>query len=295
MLRSQVATNKAKPPTVRLRRLAATLRRLRESAGLSREDVEEQTAVNEGTLYRLETARSRPQPRTLKTLLNLYEASEAVRADLMDLAKNADAQGWLRAYQAELPEEYAAYISFEHEARSVRNYESLYIPGLLQTEDYAWAVVRGTLPTATPEEVENRVKARIERQERLSGDSPLEVWAILDEAAIRRQVGGPKVMAAQLDHLLDLAKQPNVTLQVIPYDAGAHPGMPGSFVYMEFTEPVDPDLVYVDTLAGDLFLESDDDLRLYSSMFDHLRAVALNLAQTKSMMSTVLKDLKEKQ
>jgi transcriptional regulator with XRE-family HTH domain len=295
MLRSQVATNKAKPPTVRLRRLAATLRRLRESAGLSREDVEEQTAVNEGTLYRLETARSRPQPRTLKALLNLYEVSDAVRADLLDLAKNADAQGWLRAYQAELPEEYAAYISFEHEARSVRNYESLYIPGLLQTEDYAWAVVRGTLPTATPEEVENRVKARMERQERLSGDSPLEVWAILDEAAIRRQVGGQKVMAAQLDHLLDLSKQPNVTLQVIPYDAGAHPGMPGSFVYMEFTEPVDPDLVYVDTLAGDLFLESDDDLRLYSSMFDHLRAVALNLAHTKSMISTVLKDLKEKQ
>jgi hypothetical protein len=102
-------------------------------------------------------------------------------------------------------------------------------------------------------------------------------------------------MTAQLQHLLDSAKQPNVTLQVIPYDVGAHPGMPGSFVYMEFTEAVDPDLVYVDTLAGDLFLESDDDLRLYSSMFDHLRAVALNLPQTKHMINTVMKGFKEKQ
>jgi transcriptional regulator with XRE-family HTH domain len=295
MLRSQVATNKAKPPTVRLRRLAATLRRLRESAGLSREDVEEQTAVNEGTLYRLETARSRPQPRTLKTLLNLYEVSDTVRADLLDLAKNADAQGWLRAYQAELPEEYAAYISFEHEARSVRNYESLYIPGLLQTEDYARAAVSGTLPTATSEEVEYRVRARMERQERLTSETPLEVWGIADEAAIRRQVGGSKVMRDQLAHLLDAAKQPNVTLQVIPYDVGAHPGMPGSFIYMEFTDPVDPDLVYVDTLAGDLFLETDDDLRLYGSMFNHLRAIALSPSKTTSLITEVMQSLKEKQ
>ena len=289
-----MATNKAKPPTVRLRRLAATLRRLRENAGLSREDVEEQTAVNEGTLYRLETARSRPQPRTLKTLLNLYGVSDAVRTDLLELAKNADAQGWLRAYQAELPEEYAAYISFEHEARSVRNYESLYIPGLLQTEDYARAASHGSAPTASTEEVENRVQARMERQERLTGDSPLEMWAIVDEAAIHRQVGGPKVMHAQLAHLLDAAEIPNITIQAIPYDVGAHPGMPGSFVYMEFTESVDPDLVYVDTLAGDLFLESDDDLRLYSSMFDHLRAIALSPSKTKDLIGDVMEGMKEK-
>jgi transcriptional regulator with XRE-family HTH domain len=295
MLRSQVATNRAKPPTVRLRRLAATLRRLREEAGLSREDVQDQTEVNEGTLYRIETARSRPQPRTLKTLLNLYGVADPVRADLLELAKNADNQGWLRAYQAELPEEYAAYINFENEARAVRNYESLYIPGLLQTEDYARAACYGTSPTAGAEVVENRVRARMERQERLSGEPPLEFWAIVDEAAIRRQVGGPKVMHAQLAHLLDAAKKPNVTLQVIPYDVGAHPGMPGSFVYMEFGEPVDPDLVYVDTLAGDLFLESDDDLRLYGSMFDHLRAIALSPSKTKGLTSDVMESLKGEQ
>jgi transcriptional regulator with XRE-family HTH domain len=290
-----VATNKAKPPTVRLRRLAATLRRLREEAGLSREDVQEQTEVNEGTLYRIETARSRPQPRTLKTLLTLYGVSEAVRADLLDLSRNADSQGWLRAYQAELPEEYAAYINFENEARSVRNYESLYIPGLLQTEDYARAAIRGSLPTATDEQVENRVRARMERQERLTGESPLEIWAIADEASIHRQVGGSKVMHAQLAHLLDAVKRSSITLQVIPYDVGAHPGMPGSFIYLEFGEPIDPDLVYVDTLAGDLFLEADEDLRLYSSMFDHLRAIALSPAKTKSLISGFVDSVKEKQ
>jgi hypothetical protein len=204
-------------------------------------------------------------------------------------------QGWLRPYHSELPEEYAAYISFESEARSMGNYQSLYIPGLLQTEDYAPAAINGTLPTATTEQIENRVRARVERQERLSGESPLELWAIVDEAAIRRQVGGPKAMQDQLAHLLEAAKKPNVTLQIIPYDVGAHPGMPGSFVYMEFTEPIDPDLVYVDTLAGDLFLESDEDLVLYAKMFDHLRAVALNPSKTMGMITTIMRGVKEKQ
>jgi transcriptional regulator with XRE-family HTH domain len=274
--------------------LAAALRRLRADSGLTREEVEEQTGVNPGTLYRLESARSRPQKRTLIALLNLYKVNGDLRADLLELSKNADGQGWLQPYHAELPEDYAAYISFESEARAMRNYQSLYIPGLLQTEDYARAAIRGTLPTATDEEVENRVRARMERQMRLAGESPVDLWAIVDEAAIHRQVGGSKVMDAQLAHLLDAAKQPNITLQVIPYDVGAHPGMPGSFVYMEFAEPIDPDLVYVDTLAGDLFLESDEDLRLYASMFDHLRAVALNLSQTKGLITTVMKGMKEK-
>jgi transcriptional regulator with XRE-family HTH domain len=285
-----VAANRPKPPTVRQRRLASQLRRLRTEAQLSREQVEERTGINEGTLYRIETVRSRPQKRTLIALLDLYEVTGALRTDLLEIAKTADDQGWLRPYHAELPEEYAAYISFEAEARATRNYESLYIPGLLQTEDYARAAIHGTDPTIPHAAVEQRVQARIERQDRLAGDSPLALWAILDEAAIRRLVGGPRVMHAQLAHLLTAADQPNVTLQVIPYDAGAHPGMPGSFVYMEFGGPDDPDLVYVDTQAGDLFLETEADLRVYSSMFDHLRAMALSPARTMNMISTLIKE-----
>ena len=282
----------AKPPTVRLRRLAAELRRLRAEAELSREQVAAQTSVNEGTLYRLETARARPQRRTLLALLDLYGVSEAVRSDLLDLSKSADGQGWLRPYQSELPEEYAAYISFEAEARSVRNYESLFIPGLLQTEDYARAVITGTLPMASQPEVEQRVQARIERQELLTAERPLELWAIVDEAAVRRMVGGPGVMRGQLLHLLQAVDSPNITLQVITFDVGAHPGMPGSFVYMEFGDAADPELVYVDTLAGDLFLEAEADLRRYSQMFDHLRATALSQSQTTDMISAVTKSLK---
>jgi transcriptional regulator with XRE-family HTH domain len=282
----------AKPPTVRLRRLAAELRRLRAEAELSREQVAAQTSVNEGTLYRLETARARPQRRTLLALLDLYGVSEAVRSDLLDLSKSADGQGWLRPYQSELPEEYAAYISFEAEARSVRNYESLFIPGLLQTEDYARAVITGTLPMASQPEVEQRVQARIERQELLTAERPLELWAIVDEAAVRRMVGGPGIMRGQLLHLLQAVDSPNITLQVITFEAGAHPGMPGSFVYMEFGEAADPELVYVDTLAGDLFLEAEADLRRYSQMFDHLRATALSQSQTTDMISAVTKSLK---
>ena len=288
-----LAANRPKPPTVKHRRLAAELRRLRANAQLSREDVEERTGVNEGTLYRIETARSKPQKRTLVALLDLYQADDAMRQDLLAIAKTADDQGWLRPYHAELPEEYAAYISFEAEATAVRNYESLYIPGLLQTEDYARAVIRGTLPTATQTEVEQRVQARIERQERLSGESPVKLWAIMDEAAAHRTAGGPAVMHAQLAHLIEAADQPNITLQVIPFDAGAHPGMPGSFIYMEFGEP-NPDLVYVDTLAGDLFLETDADLALYASMFDHLRAVALSPAQAARLVSTLMKEMEKR-
>ena len=285
-----MATNRTKPPTVRLRRLAAELRRLRAAAGMSREQVTEQTGVNEGTLYRLETARARPQRRTLVALLDLYGVSGDARTGLLDIAKSADDQGWLRPYHAELPEEYAAYISFEAEARAVRNYESLFIPGLLQTEDYARAVISGTLPLATSTEVEQRVQARMERQERLSGTLPLGFWAILDEAAIRRMVGGSTVMHEQLTHLLEAAKQPNITLQVITFDMGAHPGMPGSFIYMEF-DPGDPELVYVDTLAGDLFLEAEADLSIYASMFDHLRAIALSPARSTGMISTVIESM----
>jgi transcriptional regulator with XRE-family HTH domain len=290
-MRSQVATNRAKPPTVRLRRLAAELRRLRAQSELSREQVEDQTGVNEGTLYRIETARARPQRRTLVALLDLYEVGDPLRADLLDIARSADGQGWLRPYHSELPEEYAAYISFEAEARSVRNYESLFVPGLLQTEDYARAVITGTLPMATQTEVEQRVRARMERQELLRSEAPLELWAIADEAALRRMVGGPRVMRGQLAHLLEATDQSNVTLQVITFEAGAHPGMPGSFIYMEFGEPSDPELVYVDTLAGDLFLEAEPDLRRYAAMFDHLRAIALSPAQTTTMISRLTESL----
>jgi transcriptional regulator with XRE-family HTH domain len=287
-----VPAKRAKPPTVRLRRLAAELRRLRSAAQMSREQVEEQTSINQGTLYRIETARARPQRRTLVALLDLYGAEDPLRSDLLAIARGADDQGWLRPYHSALPEEYTAYISFEAEARSVRNYESLYIPGLLQTEEYARAVVAGGLPMATRAEIDQRVQARMERQRLLDRDDPLEFWAVIDEAALRRLVGGAPVMRAQAAHLLDVTGRANVTVQVIPFEAGAHPGMPGAFSHLDFGDPLDPELVHIDTMAGDLFLEAEADLRRYRSMFDHLRAVALSPGETGRLLASVAASLK---
>jgi len=276
-------------PTVRLRRLAAEMRRLRESNKMTREEVSERTSINEATLYRLESARvRRPQKRTLAALLDLYGVTDPHRTELLELARNGAEPGWLQPYHSELPEEYTTYIAFEAEARSVSNYESLFVPGLLQTEAYAHAVITGVLPMATEREVEQRVRARIERQRLLTEPGTLKLWAILDEAALHRQVGSREVMRRQLDHLIKAANAPNVIVQVIPYSGGAHPGMPGSFVLLDFPNPADPAVVYLDSLAGDLFLEKEADIRRYRLLFEHLRAVAASPDQATTMLVTLM-------
>lgn len=283
---------KRKIPTVRLRRLAAELRRLRADAGLTREDVTERTAITGTTLYRVEHAQARPQKRTLLGLLNLYDVQGAQRDELLAMAQRAGELGWLRPYHSELPEEYTAYISFESEAWEVRNYESLFVPGLLQTEAYTRAVVKGILPMVTRDNVEPRVQARMERQAVLSKEQPLRLRAIVDEAALRRVVGGANVMRAQMQHLTEAAQQPHVRLQVIPFSAGAHPGMPGSFALMSFADREDPEIIYLDSMAGDLFLEAEVEIRRYGSMFESLVAQALSPNDTLRLITTLSNDLR---
>jgi transcriptional regulator with XRE-family HTH domain len=283
---------KRQAPTVRLRRLAAELRRLRNVADLTRENVSDKTGINNATLYRIETSRARPQMRTLTSLLHLYEVDQEQRQYLADLCREAATQGWLRPYHAELPEEYTAYISFEGEAHGVRNYESLFIPGLLQTEDYARAVIRGVLPSATDDEVEDRVRARMERQGVLAKATPLKMWVVVDEATLRRVVGGITVMHDQLVRLAEAVKAPNITFQVISFSAGAHPGMPGQFIVLDFADPLDTDLIYIDSMAGDLFLESDADIARYRAVFDNLVAVALSPNDSVALVSEIASTLK---
>jgi transcriptional regulator with XRE-family HTH domain len=278
---------KRQTPTVRLRRLAAELRSLRSSSGLTRDEVVERTGINAVTMYRIEHARVRPQTRTLRTLLDLYGVDKEQQADLVALLRDARERGWLHAYQSELPEQYMNFIGFEGEARSSWNYESLFVPGLLQTADYALAVIRGGFPTASREEIERRVEVRMERQEVLRNDNPLELWGIVDEAALRRQIGGPAVMRAQLRHLSEAAELPNVTFQVIPFDVGAHAGMPGSFVFLQFAEAAIPDVIYVDSMAGELFLEEEGDVRRYKLVFEHLRAVAASPDASRSLIASI--------
>jgi transcriptional regulator with XRE-family HTH domain len=282
---------KRQTATVRLRRLAAELRSLRQISGLTREEVVERTGINVATLYRIEHARVRPQTRTLRTLLDLYGVDEEQQASLIALLREARQRGWLHAYQSELPEHYTTYIGFEGEAHSVWNYESLFVPGLLQTEDYARAVIRGVLPTASRDEVERHVGARMERQAVLRNDNPLNLWTIVDEAALRRQVGGLSVMQAQLRYLMEVSELPHVTFQVIPFNVGAHPGMPGSFALMQFADAAIPDVIYIDSMAGDLFLEEESEIRRYTLIFEHLRAVAVSPDASVSLVASLIAEM----
>src|ERR1019366_1218321 len=176
-------------PTLRLRRLAAELRRLRSDASLTREDVTERTGINGATLYRIESAKARPQTRTLRALLELYGVAEDDGADLGPCAGQSDEQSWLQSFPTELPDVYTTYISFEGEARALVNYECLFVPGLLQTEEYARAALQRGMPTGTRVEVQRMVEARLARQGVLTRDPPLRLWAIVDEGALHRPGG----------------------------------------------------------------------------------------------------------
>lgn len=278
-------------PTLRLRRLSAELRRLRDASGLTREEVSTRTRINEATLYRLETAKARPQVRTLVALLDLYGVTdEAERAELIGLAKKSDEQSWLQSFPAELPTPYANYISFEGEARSLLNYECLFIPGLLQTEDYARAALQRGMPIATKDEIAREVEARMNRQAVLTRDEPLRLWTIVDEAALHRPVGGVKVMQAQLAHLAEATELPHVTVQALPYAVGGHPGMGGSFVIMQFDQGA-ASVVYIETQGGSLFLESDTDVSRFGAIFEHLRALALPPHASVELIQSVARDL----
>src|SRR5215467_10326329 len=278
--------------TLRLRRLAAELRRLRAAADLTREDVRGRTGINEATLYRLEVAKARPQARTLVALLDLYGVTDTDhRAQLQALAKQSDEQSWLQSFPPDLPEAYTTYIAFEGEAQSLLNYECLFIPGLLQTEDYARAALSRGMPNATKEEIGRQVEARMSRQAVLTRDPPLRLWAIVDEAALHRPVGGVKVMTAQLGHLAQFADQPQVTLQALPYAVGGHPGMPGSFAVLKFPDAGAGDVVYIETQASTLFLESAADLERFTGIFEHLRALALPPDESVALIRGLARDL----
>jgi transcriptional regulator with XRE-family HTH domain len=278
-------------PTLRLRRLSAELRRLRSDAGLTREEVTEHTGINEATLYRLEVARARPQARTLTALLELYGVAENDRAELIALSRQSGEQSWLQSFPTELPEPYTTYISFEGEARTLLNYECQFIPGLLQTEDYARAALQRGNPTASKDEVQRLVEARIGRQAVLDRDPPLRLWAIVDEAALHRPVGGHAVMHSQLDRLTEAAELPQITLQVLPYEVGGHPGMMGAFAVLQFGDAGASDVVYIESQAGDLFLESETDLSRFSAIFEHLRALALPPEASVSLITRIARDL----
>lgn len=271
--------------TAGLRRLSVLLFEMREQAGLSKEDVSAQTGINVTTLYRIETAQARPQKRTLMTMLDLYGIDAGRRKDALDLLSDAQKPGMSRPYEASLSEVYAAFINFESVGLSARHYQTSFIPGLLQTEQYAMAVIDTAMPKVEAAIMERRARARMDRAVVLTKDEPLELWVVMDEAAIRRVVGGPEVMGGQLRRLQQETKRKNVILQILPFDAGAHPGMAGSFTILDFPDPTDPELVYVEGISGDALIEGHNEIRRFGVIFDQLRAMALSPRDSATMIT----------
>ena len=200
----------------------------------------------------------------------------AERDGLIQLTREARQPGWWHSFRDVLPNPYEVYIGLEAGASSIRNFEPVVVPGLLQTADYARAMFRNGPRELDRDEVERRVEVRLARQEILARDSRPRLWAVIDEAVIRRLVGGPDVMRGQLRHLADAAQQGKTTIQVVPYRAGAHAGTTGPFVILDFPEATDPTVVYVETLAGDIYLEERSDVDRYTLAFDRLVAAALH-------------------
>lgn len=264
-------------PTVRERRLARALRQLREQAGLTIEEVAEKLEISASTVSRMETAQVGVRPRDLRFLLDTYKITEGERDQLLQIARERRQQRWWQEY-ADLPNIHVAGL--EADASTIWQYSTQLVPGLLQTEAYARAVLEAIRLDAKPGEIERRLELRIHRQAVLTSEDAPEYWVVLDEAVVRRQVGGPAVMAEQLQHLVEATKLPNVTLQVLPFTSGEHPGMDGEFTILHYRESADPDVVYIENTGSDLYLEGPEVTRRYNKIFDHLRAAAQNRGES---------------
>ncbi|SDL13841.1 helix-turn-helix domain-containing protein [Streptomyces indicus] len=276
-------------PTVRRRRLGQELRRLRELKGMTAEEVAERLLVSQSKISRLENGRRSISQRDVRDLCGVYEVEDHRIVDsLMQMAKDSRQQGWWHAF-GDIP--YSVYIGLETDAASLRVYDPQVVPGLLQTRGYAEALITGALPETQQSDIDKRVQVRVRRQERIqSAENPLRLWTVLDEAALRRIVGNKQLMIEQLEHLVEMSQLPHVTVQVIPFEMGAHPGVNGQYAILEFPDTADSSVVYIEGVTSDLYLEKANDVHKYSVMYEHLRAQALNVEQTRQFITEIAKE-----
>ncbi|MDR3082571.1 MAG: helix-turn-helix transcriptional regulator [Streptomyces sp.] len=276
-------------PTVRRRRLGQELRRLRELKGMTAEEVAERLLVSQSKISRLENGRRSISQRDVRDLCGVYEVEDQRVVDsLMEMARDSRQQGWWHAF-GDIP--YSVYIGLETDAESLRVYEPQIVTGLLQTRAYAEALIQGALPETSPADIDKRVEVRIRRQQRIAAENnPLRLWVVLDEAALRRVVGNREVMREQLDHLADMSRLPHVTVQVLPFDVGAHPGLNGQYAILEFADAADSSVVYLEGVTSDLYLEKAHDVQKYAVMYEHLRAQALNVEDSRQRIIAMAKE-----
>ncbi|MBT2398601.1 helix-turn-helix transcriptional regulator [Streptomyces sp. ISL-100] len=276
-------------PTVRRRRLGQELRRLRELKGMTAEEVAERLLVSQSKISRLENGRRSISQRDVRDLCGVYDVEDHRIVDsLMQMAKDSRQQGWWHAF-GDIP--YSVYIGLETDAASLRVYDPQIVPGLLQTPQYAEALITGALPETAATDVEKRVNVRLRRQERiLTAEQPLRLWAVIDEASLRRVVGDKQLMREQLEHLVEQSQLPHVTVQILPFDMGAHPGISGHYAILEFPDAADSSVVYIEGVTSDLYLEKANDVQKYSVMYEHLRAQALNVEASRQFIADIAKE-----
>lgn len=279
--------NKSHSPTVRRRRLAAALRDARAKSGLSREEVADQMEWSMSKVYRLEYGRTAASWRDVRDLCELYGVSSPEKDGLIQLARDSRQRGWWSEYQDIFP---SNFVGLESDASLIRSYESELVPGLLQTEDYARALNRTFRPAASEDEIERRVSARLARQGVFDRSTPPELSCVLSEAVIRRCMAiDGEIGSAQLRALLAAADRPNITIRIVPLDAGLHPGMDGAFVIIGFPDEADPEVAYVEGLMGSVFVESVDGVNRYKLIWDQMSGYALSAAESCDLIRAELK------
>jgi len=279
-------------PTVQRMLVGARLRRLRTDLGLSRDEAAQAIRASEWKIHRLENGQVGFKDRDIIDLLARYGVSDPAEvADFLTLAREANTPGWWQHYGDVLPSWFRTYVDLEQAATLIRTYEGQFVPGLLQTDDYMRAVVRGAHLEESGEEVGRRVRLRLARQMLLTRQGPPRLWAVVDEAALRRPVGGREVMRGQLERLIEATKLPNVTLQILPFASGAHPAMVGSFAVLRFPEQELPDIVYLEHLTSALYLNKPDEVDQYLHVMESICVRAAAPDQTVELLDQILAEL----
>ncbi|MFF7241259.1 Scr1 family TA system antitoxin-like transcriptional regulator [Streptomyces collinus] len=279
-------------PTVGQVVLGRRLLDLRERAGLKREEAAQVLRVAPATIRRMETAEVALKIPYLQLLLKAYGVTDGEAEVFVQLAEEANRPGWWQRFHDILPGWFSMYVSLEGAAALIRSYEPHFAPGLLQTEDYARGVLKsGAIGQTSPDEIERHVALRMQRQALLTRPDAPRFWAVMDETALRRQVGGPEVMRAQIDKLLEATTLPNVTLQVAPFANGPHPGTYGPFVLFRFAMSELPDMVYSEYLTGAVYLDARSEVATHLEVMDRMAAQAATAQRTKEILQDLRKEL----
>ena len=279
-------------PTVLRMLLGSQLHRLREDAGITPDRAGYEIRASRSKISRMEHGRVGFKERDVADLLTLYGVTdEAVRSHMLALAEHANSQGWWARYDDVMPDWFETYVGLEQATSLIRTYELQFVPGLFQTEDYAREVTLLGHRSAPAEEIERRVSLRIKRQQILASEAGPRVWAVIDESALRRPLGGREVMREQLTNLIKLAERPQVTLQVMPFDRGGHSAAGGSFSILRFAEPDLPDVVYIEQLTGALYLDRPVEIDHYREVMNSLSAEAETPADSARQLARLLRTL----